>query len=200
MSVEPIMAKLVLVTGASASGKTTVGMELARRLGVEYADADDFHPPANIAKMRSGEPLSDADREPWLAAIVDWLGDRARGGAVASCSALRRAHRDRLRAAATAVVFVQLRVPEAVLRERLRARSGHFMPESLLDSQLETLEALEPDEHGVTIDGQLPVDVAVTTVLGWAVPLQSVGTLPEVGTGWPRPTSDISCRRPRAEC
>ena len=165
------MATLILVTGAAASGKTTVGMELARRLGVEYADADDFHPAANIAKMRSDEPLSDADREPWLASIGAWLGDRAGGGAVASCSALRRSHRDRLRTAAPAVAFIHLRVPEAVLRERLRVRSGHFMPESLLDSQLETLEALEPDEHGVTIDGQLPVDVAVTTVLGWVVPI-----------------------------
>lgn len=160
----------VVVTGVSGSGKTTVGGELARRLGVQYGDADDFHPPANIVKMRAGEPLSEADREPWLAAIGAWLGDRARDGAVASCSALRRAHRDRLRAAATAVVFVQLRVPEAVLRQRMRDRGGHFMPVSLLDSQLATLEPLEPDERGVTIDGELPVDTAVTTVLGWVVP------------------------------
>ncbi|MBA2532818.1 MAG: gluconokinase [Nocardioidaceae bacterium] len=161
----------VVVTGVSGSGKTTVGGELARRLGVQYGDADDFHPPANIVKMRAGEPLSEADREPWLAAIGAWLGDRTRVGAVASCSALCRAHRDRLRAAATAVVFVQLRVPEAVLRQRMRDRGGHFMPVSLLDSQLATLEPLEPDECGVTIDGELPVDTAVTTVHGWLVPI-----------------------------
>jgi len=156
---------LVVVGGPTASGKTTVGEALARRLGVEYADADDFHPARNVAKMRSGRPLTDADREPWLAAIGQWLRERADVGAVASCSALRRRHRERLLAAAPDVVFLLLSGDEATLRERMRRREDHFMPESLLESQLDAFEALAPDEPGVEVDAGTPVDDAVDSFL-----------------------------------
>lgn len=158
---------LVVVMGVTATGKSTVGRELARRLGVEYADADDFHPQHNIAKMRAGEPLTEADREPWLAAIAEWLRERAAVGAVASCSALRRRHRDRLLAKAPDVVFLQLSGDESVLRERMQRREDHFMPESLLRSQLESFEPLSADEPGVTVDAEIsPID-AVDTFRAW---------------------------------
>jgi len=133
---------LVVVAGVSGSGKTTVGTALARRLGVEYADADDFHSPENVAKMRAGEPLTDQDREPWLTSIGEWLADHTDRGGVVSCSALRRAHRQRLRDAAPPAVVLLLVGDESTLRNRLRDRPGHFMPESLLDSQLQALEPL----------------------------------------------------------
>jgi len=156
----------VVVMGVSGSGKTTVGELLSRRLGVDYGDADDFHPPDNLAKMRAGEPLTEADREPWLAAIGEWLAERA-GGAVVSCSALRLRHRERLLMTAPEAVFLQLSGDEAVLRERMRQREDHFMPESLLASQLESFEPLEPAEPGITIDIGLPVDAVVDAFIRW---------------------------------
>ena len=158
---------LVVVCGVTASGKSTVGKALAQRLGVEYGDADDFHPPSNIAKMRAGTPLTDADREPWLAAIGEWLAERADVGAVASCSALRRAHRDRLLADAPGAVFLLLHGDEAVLRERMSGREDHFMPQSLLRSQLDAFEPLAPSEPGVVYDVEQPVDATVDAFLAW---------------------------------
>ena len=158
---------LVVVCGVTASGKSTVGKALARRLGVEYGDADDFHPPGNIAKMRAGEPLTDADREPWLAAIGQWLAKRADVGAVASCSALRRAHRERLLSAAPGAVFLVLHGDETLLRERMNARTDHFMPESLLRSQLDAFEPLARDEPGVAYDAAQPVDATVDSFVEW---------------------------------
>ncbi|WP_040796207.1 gluconokinase [Nocardia higoensis] len=138
--------------GVSGSGKSTVGSRLAAAVGVPFAEGDDFHPAANIAAMRSGVALTDADRAPWLDRIAARLA-RAGDGAVISCSALARAYRDRLRADVPDLVFVHLDVPRAELDRRLRQRSGHFMPAALLDSQLATLEALEPDEAGIVLDG-----------------------------------------------
>lgn len=158
---------LVVVSGVTATGKSTVGRELARRLGVEYADADDFHTPANLAKMRAGEPLTEGDREPWLAAVGEWLAGRAADGAVVSCSALRVRHRERLLTAAREAVFLQLSGDEDELRERMRRREDHFMPESLLASQLESFEPLEPAEPGITIDIDLPVDAVVDAFIRW---------------------------------
>ncbi len=158
---------LLVVMGVSGSGKTTMGLALAHHLGVEYGDADDFHSAASVAKMRSGVPLTDADREPWLCAIAHWLQQRAGAGAVASCSALRRRYRDTLREAAPATAFVHCTADRDVIAQRMRERTDHFMPAALLDSQLETLEPLEPDEAGLTVDMDEPVDVLVGSVLSW---------------------------------
>ncbi|WP_280240115.1 gluconokinase [Nocardia abscessus] len=144
--------------GVSGSGKTTVGTRLAEALGVDYAEGDEFHPPANVAKMAAGTPLDDADREPWLDALAGWLAERSGQGAVVTCSALKRIYRDRLRASAPEAFFLHLDLPRGELERRLAERRGHFMPPSLLDSQLATLEPLEPDEDGSTVDGTLSPD------------------------------------------
>jgi gluconokinase len=141
---------VVVVMGVSGTGKSTVGRLLADEFGVPYAEADEFHPPANIAKMSSGIPLEDSDREPWLDAIGAWAASRAGLGGVVSCSALKRAYRDRLRAAAPGLFFVHLAGDRALIAERLAQRRGHFMPGALLDSQFATLEPLQADEYGTT--------------------------------------------------
>ncbi|MEU6342472.1 gluconokinase [Streptomyces sp. NPDC046977] len=146
---------LVVVMGVSGSGKSTVGGLLAGRLGVPYAEADDFHPPANIAKMSAGHPLDDEDRAPWLDAIAAWITGRGGHGGVVSCSALRRRYRDRLRRDAPGLFFLHLDGSEELIAARLAARMQHFMPAGLLHSQFDALEPLEPDEAGavVAIDG-----------------------------------------------
>ena len=123
-----------------------------------YADADDFHPQANIDKMTAGIPLDDADRAPWLDAIGAWLADRADTGAVATCSALKRSYRDRLRQAAPRTFFVHLSGEPHVVERRVAERADHFMPSSLVASQYATLEALQPDEPGSTLDFALAPD------------------------------------------
>ena len=149
---------LVVVMGVAGSGKTTVGKALAERLGVEYADADDFHSAASVAKMASGRPLDDDDRAPWLVAIAQWLAEHDDRGAVVGCSALRRRYRDVLRAAAPRLAVLHLAGDPAVVTQRVAERPGHFMPASLVTSQLETLESLEQDEAGSTFDLAAPVD------------------------------------------
>jgi gluconokinase len=160
-------ATAVVVMGVSGSGKTTVAVELARRLGWEFAEGDDHHPRANVEKMRAGVPLDDADREPWLRALARWIGEREQAGTscVLTCSALKRSYRDLLREGNDAVWFVHVDVPEAVLTERLAARKGHYMPASLLGSQLATLEPLAADEPGVTVPGTGDAGEVVETVL-----------------------------------
>lgn len=156
----------IVVMGPSGSGKSAVGLALARRLGLAFVDADDLHPAANVAKMAAGIPLDDEDRMPWLDVVAATLHD-ARGGAVMACSALARRYRDRIRAGAAGVVFVELRVPQDELARRMGSRE-HFMPSSLLASQLRTLEHLEPDEPGVVVAGDPPltevVDAAVAAL------------------------------------
>ncbi|MEU5267025.1 gluconokinase [Streptomyces hygroscopicus] len=144
--------QVVVVMGVSGTGKTTVGPLLAAELGVPYAEADDFHPPANIAKMSAGTPLDDDDRRPWLDAIGAWAHHHAEGGGVVSCSALKRAYRDRLRSAAPGIVFLHLTGDRSLIAERMRERKGHFFSEKLLDSQIATLEPLQEDERGVAVD------------------------------------------------
>jgi gluconokinase len=156
---------LVVVMGVSGSGKTTVGAALAQRLRVPFADADDFHPAANIAKMSAGVPLTDDDRGPWLATIATWLAEHAAGGGVASCSALRRSYRDILAAAAPHVFFVHLHGAPDVIAARVAGRPGHFMPAALVESQFATLEPLEPDERGAVLDVDQAVDDLVTQSL-----------------------------------
>ncbi|MEU9053686.1 MULTISPECIES: gluconokinase [unclassified Streptomyces] len=143
---------VVVVMGVAGTGKTTIGPLLAARLGVPYAEGDDFHPPANIAKMSAGTPLDDDDRWPWLDAIGTWAYERAGLGGVVSCSALKRSYRDRLRAAAPDLVFVHLAGDRALIEDRMSHRQGHFMPTALLDSQFATLQPLQEDEAGVVVD------------------------------------------------
>jgi gluconokinase len=157
----PGQPPLVVVMGVSGCGKSTVGAALAERLGVPFADADDFHPAANIAKMSAGTPLDDDDRWPWLAAIAAWLHQHRDTGAVASCSALKRSYRDVLVADTPEAWFVHLHGDREVLAGRVAHRPGHFMPATLIDSQLHALEPLQPDERGFTLDVALPVDVLV---------------------------------------
>ncbi|GAA2516755.1 MULTISPECIES: gluconokinase [Streptomyces] len=148
-------APLVVVMGVSGSGKTTVGRLLARSLGVPYAEGDDFHPEANVAKMRARQPLDDEDRRPWLEEIARWLTAHADSGGVVTCSALKRRYRDRLSAAAPRVFFVHLDGTPELIAARISARRGHFMPPDLLRSQFADLEPLGKDEAGaaVSIDG-----------------------------------------------
>lgn len=141
----------IVVMGVSGSGKTTVADLIAERLGWLQAEADDFHPPENVAKMRSQTPLTDADREPWLAALRDWI-TAARSSAVVTCSALRRSYRDVLLEAEADVWFLHLDGDQQLIMDRMEDREGHFMPPELLESQVDTLEPLEPDEPGTVID------------------------------------------------
>ncbi|MFI1355475.1 gluconokinase [Streptomyces sp. NPDC020898] len=143
---------VIVVMGVAGTGKTTIGPLLAARLGVPYAEGDDFHPPANIHKMTAGTPLTDDDRWPWLDAIGEWAHGRAGLGGVVSCSALKRSYRDRLRAAAPGVVFVHLTGDRALIEDRMAHRQGHFMPTALLDSQFATLQPLAADEGGVAVN------------------------------------------------
>lgn len=146
--------------GVSGSGKSTVGAALAGGLGVPFADADDFHPPANVAKMTAGQALDDDDRYPWLEAVGGWLAAHARGG-VMGCSALRRKYRDQLRRHAPGLRFVHLEGSRDVIARRQADRVGHFMPASLLASQFATLEPLQPGEPGITVDVGQGVDAIV---------------------------------------
>lgn len=143
---------VVVVMGVAGTGKTTIGPLLAAALGVPYAEGDDFHPPANIAKMSAGTPLDDADRRPWLDAIGLWAHGRAGLGGVVSSSALKRSYRDRLRAAAPDAVFLHLTGDRPLIEQRMSERTGHFMPTALLDSQFATLQPLGDDEAGVAVD------------------------------------------------
>ncbi|MFD5475712.1 gluconokinase [Streptomyces sp. NPDC127105] len=143
---------VVVVMGVAGTGKTTIGPLLAARLGVPYAEGDDFHPRANIDRMTAGIPLRDEDRWPWLDAIGAWAHGRAGLGGVVSSSALKRSYRDRLRAAAPGVVFVHLTGDRKLIEDRMAQRQGHFMPTALLDSQFATLEPLQRDERGVDVD------------------------------------------------
>ena len=144
---------VIVVMGVSGAGKSTIASMLALRLGWTYEDADWFHPPANIEKMHSGQPLTDDDRWPWLEAVAAWI-DETRGAGrhgVIACSALKRAYRDEMLSGRPAAVMIFLQVSRDVLARRLAARHGHFFPEKLLDSQLETLELPAPDEHVLTV-------------------------------------------------
>jgi gluconokinase len=159
---------VVVVMGVSGSGKSTIGALLARTAGWAFEDADDLHPPANVARMRAGVPLTDEDRGPWLDAVAGWISTRS-GSGVLACSALKRRYRDRLRQADPGLRLVFLDGTRDILAARLSGRAGHFFPEALLDSQLADLEPPGPDEHPITVHiGQSPEYVvqAILTALG----------------------------------
>lgn len=147
----------VVVMGVSGCGKSRIGAAVAKRLGAQFIDGDDLHPPANIAKMAAGTPLDDADRAPWLARVGEVL---AAPDTVVACSALKRRYRDQIRTRARDVIFLHLYGSREVLLQRMATRPGHFMPVSLLDSQLAALEPPGPDERHVAID----IDASPTAI------------------------------------
>ncbi len=152
--------------GVSGSGKSTIAEAVRERLGWEMAEGDDFHPPENVAKMREGTPLTDADRWGWLESLAAWTAERdARGEpTIMACSALRRAYRDVLRRGGEGTFFVHATGDKHLILDRMDARE-HFMPPSLLESQLDTLEPLRADEQGMDVDIALPVDQLAGLVL-----------------------------------
>jgi len=164
MSTAPLA---VVVMGVCGCGKSTVGERLARELGALFIEGDAFHPPANVARMAAGIALTDADRQGWLEALAAQLADARRAGrsVVLACSALKRRYRDVLRLGAPDLRVVHLAGDRAMLAARLAARQGHYMPASLLDSQLATLETPDPDERAVTLDAGAPTDTLVQSAL-----------------------------------
>ncbi|MEU9862417.1 gluconokinase [Streptomyces sp. NPDC047971] len=161
----PTVPRVVVVMGVAGTGKTTIGPLVADALGVPYAEGDDFHPAANVAKMSAGVPLDDADRGPWLDAIGEWAHGREGRGGVVSSSALKRIYRDRLRSAAPGVVFLHLTGDRELIERRMSERKGHFMPTALLDSQFAALQPLRDDEAGVAVDvSGSPEEIAARAV------------------------------------
>lgn len=163
-------AKVLVFMGVSGCGKSTVGQNIAEKLGIRYAEGDDFHSEANVEKMRSGTPLNDDDREPWLTimanTIAEWV-ETGEGG-VLSCSALKRKYRDRLRGdygLGGPIRFVYLSGSFELIEGRMKKREDHYMPPGLLTSQFATLEEPSPEEHAIYIDISSSPDVLATEVL-----------------------------------
>jgi gluconokinase len=157
----------IVVMGVSGSGKTSAAEELTRQLGWEYIEGDDLHPEANVAKMASGIPLDDEDRWPWLQRIAEVIGEHEAAGTsvIVTCSALKRSYRDLLREGHPSVWFAHVQASPEVLAGRLANRQGHYMPPSLLDSQLATLEPLGDGEPGDVIAGDGPLQQTVADLL-----------------------------------
>lgn len=153
---------LLVVMGVSGSGKSTLGEVLAQQLWVPFADADDLHPASNVEKMAAGHPLTDDDRWPWLARVGAALAAASDTGLVMACSALKRSYREAILAEAPGTRFLLLTAPKDILVERMSKRRGHFMPTTLLDSQLATLEPLAADEPGAISDVSGTIDENVT--------------------------------------
>jgi gluconokinase len=159
---------VIVVMGVSGCGKSLVGKTLADGMRWDFQDGDDLHPPANLEKMRTGRPLDDLDRDPWLDRVAAWISEKHRQhqSGVIACSALKRRYRDRLREGDGALRFVFLDVPQDVLRRRLEHRQ-HFMPPQLLKSQLDALERPAPDEQVLALVGNPSLAETVDTVLCW---------------------------------
>ena len=161
MTVNASQAPVLVIMGISGSGKSTIAAILAEQLGWDLAEGDDMHPPANVAKMAAGEALTDEDRWPWLDVIAGWITEHTAAGApgIITCSALKRIYRDQMRN--DHVTFVHLAGSRAQIGGRLSTRRDHFMPPSLLDSQIATLEPPEPDENVLVVDvGPTPTEMA----------------------------------------
>jgi gluconokinase len=180
----PPRTTTIVVMGVSGSGKSTVAAELVDRLGWEFAEGDEFHPPENVAKMAAGHPLDDEDRWPWLRRLADWIGEHETAGrsVVVTCSALKRSYRDLLCAGHPSVWFAHVTVDADVLRSRLEHRTGHYMPASLLDSQLATLQPLQDDEPGAAISGAEPAADVVTHLLAVLEAERGVSIAPSEGS------------------
>lgn len=165
----PSRTQLVVVMGVSGCGKSTVGRLLARRLGAEFLEGDELHPPRNVERMAAGIALTDHDRLDWLREIAVQLADASASqhALVVSCSALKRSYRNLLRAASSELAFVHIHANEALLTQRLRARTDHFMPASLLTSQLQTLEPPGADERAVTFEAALAPDQIAALAATW---------------------------------
>ena len=163
----------LVVMGVSGCGKSTVAIALHTLLGWPMAEGDDLHPAANVEKMANGIPLTDGDRGPWLDSIAAWTQTQEASGfsTVVTCSALRRAYRDRLRRVAGRTLFLHLAADAQLLTHRMETRLGHFMPASLLPSQLTTLEPLAADEDGIVIDASRPI----AEIVGEAVARLNLG-------------------------
>lgn len=159
---------VVIVMGVSGSGKTTVAKGISTVMGWEFAEGDAFHSEANVEKMRSGHPLTDDDRWPWLESIGDWISAKESVGesAVVTCSALRRVYRDLLRRDRPHVRFLHVEAPTEVIHDRMEHRPRHYMPASLLTSQIATLEPLESDEPGVSISNEGTAAIVLDRALG----------------------------------
>ena len=153
--------------GVSGSGKSTLGALLAQALHVPFLEGDSFHPPDNVARMAAGIALTDADREGWLRTLAAQLKQHAAAGVVLSCSALKRRYRDTLRSGAPDMALLYLRGTQDVLEQRMAGRSGHYMPPSLLASQLATLEPPQGDEHALTLDVAHDPQQLVHETLAW---------------------------------
>jgi gluconokinase len=158
---------ILVVMGVSGAGKSTVAKPLAERLGWAFQEGDALHPAANIAKMKAGVPLTDADRLPWLEAIGAWMDkEKAAGrGGVVTCSALKRAYRDILTSGRPFVRFVYLKGSRALIAQRVDHRVGHFMPPSLLASQFADLQPPGPDEHAIVVDVDQPETAQVDEIV-----------------------------------
>ena len=176
--------------GVSGCGKTTIGDLVARELGVRFLDGDSLHPVENVAKMAAGTPLTDEDRWPWLATVGAELAAAGPDGLVLACSALKRGYRDAIRAQAPETVFLHLHGSREVLGGRIEGRSGHFMPATLLDSQLATLEPLEADEAGTVVDIAAPVEHVVAAALA-GVADQQAAAAPAAGAADAAGTFDV---------
>lgn len=171
------MPLVVVMMGVSGSGKTTIAQGVAKHLGWDVLEGDSYHPPANVEKMSHGIPLDDADRMPWLRAIADAIDAELAAGrsSVVACSALKRSYRDIIIGPRDNVVLVYLKGSQALLYERIKHRTGHFMPASLLDSQFATLEEPTADERPITVSVDGTPDEIVDTVL---VAMQARGLIP----------------------
>ncbi|MCW3813928.1 gluconokinase [Micromonospora sp. DR5-3] len=157
----------IVVMGVSGAGKTTVARGISELTGLRFAEADEFHSAANVAQMRAGIPLEDAQRWPWLRALAAWMAERHAEGVstILTCSALKRSYRDVLRQGPPEVEFLHLDGTAELIRDRLDRRVGHYMPASLLDSQRAILEPLEPDESGVVLEVSATPDELVATAI-----------------------------------
>ena len=181
MNAPPVVEPVVLVLmGVSGSGKSTVAALLAGRLGWDFEEGDDLHPPANVAMMHAGHPLDDEDRRPWLARVAEWIQKRTDAGrpGIITCSALKRNYRDVLRG--EHVVFVHVAGSPEEIAARLASRHGHYMASSLLESQFATLEPPAPDERSIT------VDINASAAQEAAEIVKVLGLIPDGATAGPR--------------